>query len=352
MTMKTDLKINIPSNNLHRKVLILSNMYPSEQKPYSGIFVKNQFDAMNERTDVSTELYALKRTFTGKMGSIWKYLKFYFRFLPLLFRKFDVIHVHFFGYHFLLAYVYKIFRPGTKVIVTVHGSDTVNFSKKGFRWLAKRINTIVAVGEEQAVRILKFFPKGEVKVICAGVSAKTFYKVPSEKEYDFLFVGSFYQIKGVDILIEAIKELKEKNARFCFVGSGKYQLEIQHLKSFCTLEIKENLDQEALRTVINKSKFLVLPSRGDAFGLVVTESMFCGTPAIVSNIASMKQQINDNYNGFVLEENTVSELSDTLKRSLNLEKDEYARIAANALASNKQFGLSNVVNQLVTIYQH
>ena len=108
------------------KILIVSNMYPSKKKPYSGIFVKNQLEYIRENFNHQIDKYVMKRTFTSSIGSIIKYLKFYIGLIPLLFIRFKVIHIHFFGYHSFLGLLYKYIYPSTKLIITFNGFDTSN----------------------------------------------------------------------------------------------------------------------------------------------------------------------------------------------------------------------------------
>ena len=334
------------------KVLVISNMYPSKQKPYSGIFVKNQFEYIKENFNNQIDKYVMERTFTSFIGSIIKYLKFNLGFIPLLFIRFKVIHVHFFGYHSFLGLLYKYIYPSTKLIITFHGSDTSNIKKRLFRLVAKKTYTAIAVGKEQSEFIKLHAPTLKVEIISAGIDKRVFYPENLEKEYDFIFIGSFYKIKGVDIVINAIKEINQRDLRFCFVGSGPYEKEIEALKKIATIDLFKNQKQNQIQQLISKSKFLVIPSRGDSFGLVVTEAMYCGTPAIVSNIGGVKDQVVDGVNGFVMQENNSKELINIMTKLNNISKSSYADISKAATTSNKQHSLHNSCLELIRIYSN
>ncbi|MFW6243379.1 MAG: glycosyltransferase family 4 protein, partial [bacterium] len=179
-----------------------------------------------------------------------------------------------------------------------------------------------------------------------------FYQLTNiSKVYDFIFVGSFYKVKGIDLLIEAIKKI-EYNLKICFIGSGPYMNDIKKLQRNSTshIDIFYDLTQKEIMKFYNKSKFLVLPSRNDSFGLVVTEALYCGTPVIVSNMSGTKEQVADNYNGFLIR-NNITELRDTMCNVLKLSPEEYNRLSANASKSNQQYSLENVTKELLKIYQ-
>lgn len=333
------------------KILIISNMFPSVHKAYCGIFVQRQYAYLRKNLKQNVSMYAMERTFSSVIGSLLKYVKFFIGFAGLLFKKFDVIHVHFFSYHLFLALFYKSLRPKTKIIVTVHGSDTKNVTTWFYRPFLKYISKIIAVGKEQAEVIRQVVGGDKVVALSAGVDERVFYHLPgTAKEYDFIFVGSFYDVKGVDVFIRAIELSGLTDKKYCFVGSGKYLSEIEELRKEYNITIKMNQTHDEIRDLLNKSRWLVLPSRGDSFGLVVSEAIYCGTPVIVSNIGGMREQVKDVVNGFVLEENTPESLATKMVELQNISECEYRTMVKNCLASNKQFSLRNVSTELARIY--
>lgn len=332
-------------------------MYPSEEKPYAGIFVKNQYEYLKTIPDLKIDLVYMQRTFTGMFGSILKYFAFYFRFLPKIFNTYDVIHVHAFAAHFFLAYQYKIFHRKTKIIVTFHGSDYKNFIgnnivSKIYRAMSEKIDCVLAVGNQELNYIKEYIHPKDSKVLCAGVDATKFYLIKDTvKEYDFLFIGSFYNHKGVDIFIDAIKLLDDKDLRICFVGSGEYLDDIKDLQKTYNISIFLNIDHDKLVDLYNKAKFLVMSSRLDAFGLVVTESMYSGTPVIIAPTGGLLDQVINNFNGYILKENTPEALGNEMKKASMISNEEYKLLSQNALNSNKQFSLQNVCKELETLYK-
>jgi L-malate glycosyltransferase len=343
--------------NKQMKVLIVSNMYPSEQKPYSGIFVLNQYNFLKEILKVDVELFAMKRTFTSKIGSILKYIKAFCSFTKHYFKKYDVIHVHYFYPLIILAVFYKVVRPKTKIVVTFHGSDITNFmngriSKFIFKKILSKCNIIISVGQDLSDTILNKLGRKSDYVLSAGVDNNVFYKLKDiSKKYDFIFVGSFIKRKGVDLLIKAIKEINNKSIKFCFVGSGEFNNQILDLKKEFNVEVLHNKNQQDLRVLYNESRFFIIPSRDEPFGLVATEAMFCGTPAIVSNSGGLKAQVTNKNNGFVFENESMNQLIDTIKIAYSLNENDYQVMAFNALNSNKIHSLENICKEMINIYQ-
>ena len=340
------------------KVLIISNMYPSSQKPYSGIFVKNQYENLKAIVAPNEEisLLAMERTFTGPVGSIAKYIKFTFKIIPLYFKKIDVVHLHFFFPLIIPVIFFKLFGK-TKLVVTFHGSDIHNYfnnkvSKFVFSKLANKVDHIIAVGNDLKDEIeLKLSCKVH-HIISAGVDDQTFKHAPQEKLYDFIFVGSFVDRKGVTELTQAIEIWNDKSVRFCFVGSGILGSKIKELqKAGFKVTVKENQTQTSLGQLYNQSKYFVLPSKYEPFGLVATEAIFCGTPAVVSTSGGLKEQVKAHHNGFLINRVEPQSILNSLQEAYQLKDSAYQAMVENCLVSNKEYSLSAICHALQVIYK-
>src|SRR5262249_28387622 len=64
---------------------------------------------------------------------------------------------------------------------------------------------------------------------------------------------------------------------------------------------------------LRSAQCLLLPSRVDAFGLVVLEAMACGVPAIVSDTVGAKELIEEGHNGFVVPSGNSDALFDRMR---------------------------------------
>ncbi len=339
------------------KILIISNIYPSEQLPFAGIFVKNQFEKLGSllgRDNV--DIFFMRRVFTSKLGSILKYIVATLRFIPNLFKRYDIIHVHYFFPLYLHAYLYKLFHRKAKIVVTFHGGDIHNFFKgrlsQGiFSHLAEKIDYSISVGEETSHEINEKLGRANDLIMCAGIDVNVFYPKKIEKSYDFIFVAKFIHRKGTDLMIDAIKELDDHSIRLAFVGSGEYQEAIEALKDRFNVDIHINKTQPELSDLYSASKFFVLPSRHEPFGLVASEAMFCGTPAIVSNVGGLAEQVSHLSNGLIVDELTPEGLANTLKEAMAIGEDQYNSMSKKAEAMTNLYSLDSVCNKTVEVYK-
>lgn len=177
------------------------------------------------------------------------------------------------------------------------------------------------IGVKQFFRFLKFkwlvtFRLNKVDFLLAlgkrGVEQYSFLGFPVKKIYEFayffdsrtslqvtrktdivmqnrvLYVGSLSKNKDVMLLLEAFVIIAQKvKCELTIVGDGPERQNLQlfaaqHQISSMVKFIGYVTHQEILRH-FDQSDLLVLPSKADGWGAVVTEALSCGVPVVVSN---------------------------------------------------------------------
>ncbi|SMO87597.1 glycosyltransferase family 4 protein [Fodinibius sediminis] len=340
------------------KVLVITNAYPSEEKKYAGIFVKNQVEWLQHNSDFIIQVFALKRSFTGLLGSIKKYIMCYLRFLKQVRKHYDILHLHFLSPLIILPFVYKIFHPSAKVFLTMHGSDINNLENKLlirlYRKLISCVDEIICVGRSMEESVNNKLHREVNYFLCAGINTDAIYslhKPYDERDIDFLYVGSFYKVKGTDKLIEAFKMVNHDKMKIVFIGSGHFQDEIGELRRERNLSVQDDLTQDEINEYYNRSKFFIFPSRSEGFGLSLAEAMYCGTPGIISNLKQLKHQVTDGYNGYVCKQTTTSELAKIIVKALEMESDVWKLMSRNAMKEAQKYSIDSVGKTLKKMYE-
>ena len=341
------------------KILKVSNMYPSKQKAYAGIFVKNQYEELQKQIqeDDQLEIFYMKRAFTGKVGSLLKYASAFIRFTPYLFKKHDVVHVHYFYPLVLLAWFKKKIWPKTKIVVTFLGRDInsqVNESNQDFyRKISKSVDYSIPVGVTMAQQVEKKLGLNRVSVLACGVDENIFYpEKETPKEFDYVFVGSFIHRKGIDTIIEAIKKLDPADGiSFCFCGSGEYLSQLEELAKDYAITIKQNQTQSQIRGLLNKGKFFLLMSRAEGFATATTEAFFCGVPVLLSDIPNFIEQVEEGKNGYNVPLGNADALKTKLEELHQLPDDTYQAMSEAAVKSFRNASLQVVCSEIYKIYE-
>jgi UDP-glucose:(heptosyl)LPS alpha-1,3-glucosyltransferase len=148
-----------------------------------------------------------------------------------------------------------------------------------------------------------------------------------------LFVGTNYERKGLDTLLQAISRLKYKaKYKLLVVGKGnipRYErlaqrLGLQENAIFCSF-------QEQMPPFYGAADIFVLPSYYDPFGNACLEAMACGLPVITTRETGVSELILHGRSGFIMDnpENTLAlanwleALEDPdLRRSIGAEAQE------------------------------
>lgn len=159
-------------------------------------------------------------------------------------------------------------------------------------------------------------------------------------------LGTVHEGKGQMDAILAVSELKRSgslvNLNIVGMANNKY------------LELLEDIVQtEGLNSQINfldfvedpqkiyrESDIILVCSRNEAFGRVVTEAMSYGIPVIATRSGGIPEIINDNESGLLYDPGNYHQLADKI-RSLIVFPNLRKKISQNALIRVKAFTLSN-----------
>lgn len=170
----------------------------------------------------------------------------------------------------------------------------------------------------------KFCPKeADKNTLAAKIVDFVKEKFIKKDRLDLLFVGGLdraHYFKGVNILLESLNLIKEKNWRLEIVGDGDLRPEYERQSAAYGLEKKiifrGRLDENGLIRAYQEADFLVLPSinSNEAFGIVVIESLACGTPAIVSDLPGVRQVFQEGKHGYLIKAGEAASLKSLLEK--------------------------------------
>jgi glycosyltransferase involved in cell wall biosynthesis len=136
-------------------------------------------------------------------------------------------------------------------------------------------------------------PSGLVRCVFNGVTASEFDPITQAPDAtDVVYVGEFRHIKGADLLIDAVAQLRAagKPISLTLAGDGeetaalKAQVERLHLAQSVRF-----IGHVKARYGFAKGRLLVVPSRGDSMPYVVIEAAAAGVPMIAANIGGIPE---------------------------------------------------------------
>ena len=252
-----------------------------------------------------------------------KNLRFFaelFRFFKL--HQFDVIHNHVERASMWIAATAKI--AGCTAIVQTHHST---FTFRGFlrvrriwtRWLARTFFRVrnIAIGDSVA-ETERHYLLNPCAIVYNCTDDSKFYKAATFEEilqarkdlkvptnsFVISSIGSCSEIKQHDLIIKAVKDLKDIGISIFYlhVGDGKMNHFEQNLA--CELGLGQQIaflgQQNDVRKYLIASDLYVMPSRYEGFGISALEALKCGIPCLVSDVPGLRDIVKQELNGWLI----------------------------------------------------
>lgn len=162
-------------------------------------------------------------------------------------------------------------------------------------------------------------PAGLVRCVFNGVAASEFDPIPlAEDATDVVYVGEFREIKGADLLIQAIARLRAdgKPVTLTLAGDGEETEKLKALVSNLNLgDAVRFIGHVKARYGFSKGKLLVVPSRGDSMPYVVIEAAAAGIPLIAANVGGIPEILGPYTDGLFVA-NSIGAMADAIETAL------------------------------------
>jgi D-inositol-3-phosphate glycosyltransferase len=179
------------------------------------------------------------------------------------------------------------------------------------------------------------------------------------KGKDFiLYVGRIDPVKGLEPLIEALALLDGMRVELVVVGGGQEsQPQVERLRELSRgLRVEDSVTfhglakQEILPYFYSAARACVIPSYYETFGLVILESLACGTPVVATPVGCAERVVQHGVTGYVVAVNTPRLLADTMARVLSSSNGELAP-PESIRASIVRFGWSQIADAIEREYR-
>jgi len=141
------------------------------------------------------------------------------------------------------------------------------------------------------------------------------------RDIDLIFVGRLVPDKGVDILIGALKHLRERNffPNLTIVGSGpdltRLRKMVEQFQLADQVAFLGTRTGQALVEQLNRHRVIIVPSRWqEPFGLVALEGIACGCRAIIAESGGLLEATGSH--AVVFEHESHLALADAIEQTL------------------------------------
>jgi glycosyltransferase involved in cell wall biosynthesis len=265
------------------------------------------------------------------------------------------------------------------LLLEIHGTYGVTSFVSGFnRFFYKKallkIDTVISNSQYTKDKFIKssgYIKNIEVVPLGVDVNNKEYSYVNKEKS--FCFVGHIKKRKGLINLLRALNEIiqigKYSDTKLYLIGSDKSDTHAHqgYLKECMDYIDTHNMGKNIIFTgkvsekelyeYYKKCKANVLPSINinnnfEGFGLIHLEANSVGTLTIGSNDCGNETAINNKKSGYLLEQNNVDELKDTLIKILKISDENYKKISTDCIRHAKNNTWGKHAEKLNNIYKN
>lgn len=226
-----------------------------------------------------------------------------------------------------------------RILYCAHGWSFVQEKNAFFRFMYKKIEKIMAYRTDAIINISHFENKAAKK---SGVLARRneliIHGVPDTKEtgdvclnidninMNYAFVGRMDYKKGIDILLDVFNcpEMEKNNLWVIGVSKNNNKCKCSYQKNIHFVGWVPN---EKIDNYIKVNDAVIVPSRQEALGLTVLETMRNGRPVIASRAGGLAEILEDGVDGYYID---IENINSIRKMLLSLNKQKLNQLGYNA----------------------
>ncbi len=253
----------------------------------------------------------------------------------------DIITAHFLLPQLEMLYHMKNIFPNARTCMVLHSNGSaMSRIYKNYEEYMGAVDVWGFRSESFRKEFEKQYGKCRKSFICfSGIPEKYLSRV--DKDFNsgvrkFVFVGSLYKLKRVEDSIKALSAaFLEKNFTFDIVGEGEEERNLRSLVKELGVEhqviFHGQVSRDSAQTIIHNADCFVMVSSREAFGLVYVEAMAKGCIVIATKGQGMDGIIKNGENGFLCESENVTKLASLIKNISEMLPEKLRRISQNAV---------------------
>ncbi|HEY7834486.1 MAG TPA: glycosyltransferase [Ktedonobacterales bacterium] len=229
--------------------------------------------------------------------------------------------------------------------------------------------TAATAHERDQIERIYGLTAGRIEVIPCGVDLRAFTPgTPAQRlaaraslglsdEPVLLSVGRLDPIKGSDVLLEAMAQMRTPATLLLVGGNPRGDPELERLRARAAelglaerVRLPGAIAQPRLPRFYRAADVLVVASRYESFGLVAVEALACGTPVVAARVGGLPSLVRDGENG-VLVPWRCPEVFAAALDALLTDAPRLRRLRAAARPSVERFDWHRIGDQVRALYQ-
>lgn len=212
----------------------------------------------------------------------------------------------------------------------------------------KKCNHIFSISNfVQASLLANGIPQKKISLVRIGTCLPTEISSIKNDNCTVLYVGTLRRQKGTDLLIEAIKDLRENfklSINLVLIGNIIEKELIPHIKQNNFITHFDFMPHSELGAYYSSSDIFCMPSLLDSWGMVVLEAMSFGLPVIVTDNTGAKEVVMEG-GGLIVKAGNKNDVRNAI-RSLCIDKKLRHRIGEKSSEISKKYSYNLYKNEI------
>jgi glycosyltransferase involved in cell wall biosynthesis len=281
--------------------------------------------------------------------------------------QFDLYHIHVSNGEWVLPFSRLTDKP---ILITMHGGVDEVYDPNLFEPYKDRKNIhFVSISNSQRTR-LPDIPY--IRTIYHGVDGQNRFTFSEAGGEYMMWAGRGIPEKGFHEVIQLFERTRKPTRVFPIIIDSylpylTYHLmdRYERLLDLGSIEYGVNLSRKDLIPLYQQSKLFLFPLRWEEpFGLVMAESLSCGTPIVAYARGSTKEIIKDGITGFlvnpsdedirgefVIKKTGIEGLQEAVEKIYSLSHEDYRQMRKNCRKdAEERFSRERMVKEYLEVY--
>jgi glycosyltransferase involved in cell wall biosynthesis len=246
-------------------------------------------------------------------------------------------------------YALPAFGTGIPTVHTIHGFPANEFwTRRGIstraatlwearleRQTLRRAHHIIAISDH-VIRTYQEWTSAAFHRVNNPIAPLFFEPDPAPEPHRVLLVGSLTPRKGIEIAIEAVKNLLPDYPDLVLeiAGPGKSDdyVELLHRQAAplgSAIEFSGPVTQAGVKQALGRAQALVLTSHEEHAPMVVAEAMACGRPVVATRVGGLSGMVEPGITGYLAPAGDVEMIVEGLRKLL-ADPEHATELGANA----------------------
>ena len=234
------------------------------------------------------------------------------------------------------------------------------------KFVINQAKKIIVANEYEKKIFSELTDESKIEIVKNGINLENMKStVGFKKKYEinhdyFLFLGRFHEVKGLDVLLDAMNLIKNhplmSSTKLVIMGvdfgfEKKMLKMIKEMNLENVIKIIKNPPREDVISAYEESKFLVLPSRWELSPLTPLEGFAFKKPTISTKAHGIPYTLHDRKDSILVESENFKQLSEMITELLN-DNTECERLGMNGYEYvHKECNSRNMAKQMLNIYE-